>query len=142
MFKEFREFINKGNVIDMAVGLMMAVYFGAIAKSFVDDILMPPIGQLLAGFDFSFLKIVIKEGAPAVMNGDVIVTPEVKEVAINIGVFINHIITFFVVSWAAFMVVKTYNKMRRKHEAAPAPPPAPSAEEKLLTEIRDLLREK
>jgi len=143
MIKEFKEFIKKGNVIEMAVGLIMAVYFGAIVKSFVDDIIMPPIGQLLGGVDFSYLKIVLQEAVPAVMNGDVVVTPEMSEVAINYGVFINTIITFIIVAWAVFMVVKAYNRMKKKDEAAAPPaPPEPSAEEKLLVEIRDLLKNK
>jgi large conductance mechanosensitive channel len=141
MIKEFKEFIKKGNVIEMAVGLIMAVYFGAIVKSFVDDIIMPPIGQLLGGVDFSYLKIVLQEAVPAVMDGDAVVTPEVSEVAINYGIFINTIITFIIVAWAVFMVVKAYNRMKKKEEAAaPPPPPEPSAEEKLLVEIRDLLK--
>lgn len=144
MFKEFKDFIKKGNVVEMAVGLIMAVYFGAIVKSFVDDILMPPIGKLLGGVDFSKLKLVISEAVPAVMNGDTVVSPEIKEVAIRYGVFINTLITFLIVAWAVFMVVKAYNRMKKKDEkpAAPAPPPEPSNEEKLLTEIRDLLKNK
>ncbi|MFC1730703.1 large-conductance mechanosensitive channel protein MscL [candidate division KSB1 bacterium] len=143
MLKEFKDFISKGNVIEMAVGLIMAVYFGAIVKSFVDDIIMPPIGQLLGGVDFSYLKIILQEAVPAVMNGDVVVTPEVNEVAINYGVFINTIITFIIVAWAVFMVVKAYNRMKRKEaEAASPAPPEPSSEEKLLVEIRDLLKNK
>lgn len=133
--KEFKEFISRGNVIDMAVGLIMATYFGAIVKSLVDDILMPPIGKLLGGVDFSELKILIQ---PAV--GDA------AEVAINYGQFINSVITFLIVAYAIFMVVKVYNRMKdsmiKKEEAAPAAPAPPSKEEVLLTEIRDLLKNK
>jgi len=138
---EFKKFISKGNVVEMAVGLIMATYFGAIVKSFVYDILMPPIGILLGGVDFSALKFVILqatvESAPGA--GDA-----VAEVAISYGLFINAIITFLIVSFSVFMVVKVYNKMKekmeKKAEEAPAAPPAPSKEELLLTEIRDLLK--
>ena len=137
MIKEFKQFISKGNVVEMAVGLIMAVYFGAIVKSLVDHIIMPPIGLLLGNVDFSSLKIVLQE---ATMNGDV----EVPEVAISYGLFINTIITFLIVAVAIFLVVKGYNKlkdnMKKKEEEAPAAPPAPSKEEVLLTEIRDLLK--
>lgn len=139
--KEFKKFIAKGNVLDLAVGLILATYFGAIVKSFVDDILMPPIGQLLGGVDFSDLKVVISEGVAETADG---VGDGVAEVAINYGVFINTIITFLIVAWAVFMVVKVYNKMmektKRQEEAAPEAPPEPTKEEVLLTEIRDLLK--
>ena len=139
--KEFKKFIAKGNVLDLAVGLILATYFGAIVKSFVDDILMPPIGQLLGGVDFSDLKVVISEGVAetAADAGD-----GVAEVAINYGIFINTIITFLIVAWAVFMVVKVYNRMmektKKQEEIAPEAPPALTNEEVLLTEIRDLLR--
>ena len=140
MMKEFKDFINKGSVIDMAVGLILATYFGAIIKSLVNDIIMPPIGMLLGGVDFSQLKFVMKEGSAAVMDGDAVITPAVKEVAISYGVFINTIITFIIVAFAIFMVVKAYNNMKKKEEEKPAPPPAPSKEVELLTEIRDQLK--
>jgi large conductance mechanosensitive channel len=140
MIKEFKSFINKGSVIDMAVGLILATYFGAIIKSLVNDIIMPPIGMMLGGVDFSQLKVVMKEGTAAVMEGDQVITPAVKEVAISYGVFINTIITFIIVAFAIFMVVKAYNNMKKKEEEKPAPPPAPTKEEVLLTEIRDLLK--
>ncbi len=141
--KEFKKFIAKGNVLELAVGLIMATYFGAIVKSFVNDILMPPIGKLLGGVDFSQLKIVISQAVPESAKG---AGDGVAEVAINYGVFINTIITFLIVAWAVFMVVKAYNamlaKMSKKEEEAPAAPPEPSNEEKLLVEIRDLLKSK
>ena len=136
MLKEFKKFITKGNVIEMAVGLIFAVYFGAIIKSLVDHIIMPPIGMLLGGVDFSELKLVLQQG---VMNGDV----EVPEVAISYGLFLNTIITFLIVAFSIFMVVKGYNKMKEmteKKEEETAAPPAPSKEEVLLSEIRDLLK--
>lgn len=137
MIQEFKKFISKGNVVEMAVGLIMAVYFGAIVKSLVDNIIMPPIGMLLGNVDFSNLKIVLQEAST---NGDVVV----PEVAIGYGVFLNTIITFIIVAFAVFMVVKGYNKMKtsmeKKEEEAPASPPEPTKEEILLTEIRDLLK--
>ena len=137
MIKEFKKFISKGNVMEMAVGLIMAVYFGAIVKSLVDHIIMPPIGMLLGNVDFSELKVVLQA---ATMNGEL----EVPEVAISYGMFLNTIITFIIVAFAIFMVVKGYNKMKanmeKKEVETPAAPPAPSKEEVLLTEIRDLLK--
>lgn len=137
MLKEFKQFISKGNVMEMAVGLIMAVYFGAIIKSLVDHIIMPPIGMLLGNVDFSNLKVVLQEAS---MNGAL----EVPEVAISYGLFLNTIITFLIVALAIFMVVKGYNKMKdnmaKKEAEAPAAPPAPTKEEVLLAEIRDLLK--
>lgn len=135
MLKEFKTFIAKGNVLEMAVGLIMATYFGAIVKSLVNDIIMPPIGQLLGGVDFNEMKHIIQE-AKVAADG----TVEEAEVAINYGIFINTIITFIIVAWVIFMVVRAYNRMKKKQEEAPAAPPAPSKEEVLLTEIRDLLK--
>lgn len=141
--QEFKKFISKGNVIDMAVGLIMATYFGAIVKSLVDDILMPPIGMLLGGVDFSEIKLVIQEAVAESAEG---AGDGMAEVAINFGSFINTIITFIIVAYAIFMVVKAYNKMKermeKKEEEKPAEPPKPSKEEVLLTEIRDLLKNK
>ena len=135
MLKEFKDFISKGNVLDLAVGLIMATYFGAIIKSLVNDIIMPPVGKMLSGVDFNELKYVISE---AVMNAEGEV--ETAEVAVSYGAFINTIITFILVAFCMFMVVKGYNKMKKKEEEAPAAPPAPSNEEVLLGEIRDLLK--
>ena len=131
--KEFKKFINRGNVVDLAVGLILATYFGAIVKSLVNDVVMPPLGMLLGGVDFSDFKIVIKES-----QGDV------AEVAINYGIFINNIITFLIVSFAIFIAVKMYNKtmdrLTKQEETVAAAPPPPSKEEMLLAEIRDLLK--
>lgn len=131
--KEFKKFISRGNVIDMAVGLILATYFGAIVKSLVNDVIMPPIGILLGGVNFSSLKIILQEA-----NGDT------AEVAIQYGLFINTIITFLIVSFTIFLVVKGYNKSKdrltKQKEEADASIPTPSKEEQLLTEIRDLLK--
>lgn len=132
MLKEFKAFISRGNVLDLAVGLIMATYFGAIVKSFVDDILMPPIGMLIGGVDFAELKLKISEKTAE--DGTI------TEVFVNYGSFVNTIITFIIVAFAIFMIVKAYNKMQAKKEEAPAAPPAPSKEEQLLAEIRDLLK--
>lgn len=127
--------------MDMAVGLVLATSFGAIIKSLVADVIMPPIGVLLGGVDFSKLKMVIQEAVPAVMDtAGKVTTPEVKEVAIGYGAFINTIVTFIIVAFAIFMVVKGINKMKKKEEEVPKAPPAPSKEEVLLGEIRDLLK--
>lgn len=137
--KEFREFAMRGNVIDMAVGIIIGGAFGKIVSSFVSDVVMPPIGMLLGGTDFSDLKFVLQE---AVMNeaGEV-VTPAV---AINYGTFINTLLDFLIIALAIFIVIKAMNsateRMKKKEEEAPAAPPELSAEAKLLTEIRDSLK--
>lgn len=139
--KEFKKFISRGNVIDMAVGLILAMYFGAIIRSLVNDIIMPPIGKLLGGVDFAQLKYVIHPAVQESMEG---AGDGVAEIAISYGLFINAIITFLIVAYAVFLIVKGYNKMKermeKKEEEAPATPPPPSKEEILLTEIRDLLK--
>lgn len=141
MLNEFKKFISKGNVMEMAVGLIMATYFGAIVKSLVNDIIMPPIGLLMGGVDFADLKMVLQAGVAESAEG---AGDAVAEVAITYGAFINTIITFVIVAFAIFMVVKAYNNMKdrmdKKEEEAPAAPPAPSKEEVLLGEIRDLLK--
>ena len=141
MIEEFKKFISRGNVMEMAVGLILATYFGAIIKSLVNDIIMPPVGMLLGGVDFAELKYVLTAGKAESMEG---AGDAIAEVAISYGVFINAILTFIIVAFAVFMVVKAYNnmkeKMAKKEAAAPAAPPAPSKEEVLLGEIRDLLK--
>lgn len=139
--EEFKKFISRGNVLEMAVGLIMATYFGAIIKSFVNDILMPPIGLIIGGVDFAEMKYVITQEIAETTEG---AGDAVAEVAVSYGLFINTIITFLIVAFAIFMVVKVYNrmleKMAKKDEAPPAAPPGPSKEEVLLSEIRDLLK--
>jgi len=138
---EFKKFITKGNVLDMAVGLIMALYFGAIIKSLVNDIIMPPVGKLMGGVDFADLKYILQTAVPESIAG---AGDGVKEVAISYGLFLNAIITFLIVAFAIFILVKGYNKMNdkmeKKKEETPATPPAPSKEEVLLGEIRDLLK--
>lgn len=142
LMKDFKAFILKGNVLDLAVAVIIAGAFKAIVTSFVKDVLMPPIGLLLGGVDFADLKIILKEGSEAVMNGDAVVTPAVKEVVMSYGVFISTIIDFVIIGFAIFMIIKAYEKSKKKEEAVPAAPPAPSKEEVLLGEIRDILKEK
>ena len=129
MMSEFKDFAIKGNVVDMAVGIVIGGAFGKIVSSFVADVLMPPIGLLLGGVDFSDLSVTLKaasEGAEAVL--------------MKYGVFIQTMVDFLIIAFAIFMVVKAMNSMKIKDEEAPAEPPKPSKEEVLLTEIRDALR--
>ena len=129
MLKEFRDFIARGNVVDLAVAVIIGGAFGAIVKSLVDQIIMPPIGLATGGVDFAALKWVLKPAAG-----------KVAEVAIGYGVFINTIIQFVIVAAAIFLVVKAVNRLRRQEAEAPAEPAAPTPTEALLTEIRDLLK--
>ncbi len=131
MVKEFKEFAMKGNVVDMAIGIVIGAAFGKIVSTFVSSVLMPPIGVLLGGVDFSTLMIVLKEA-----------TAETEAVAISYGVFINTVIDFLIIAFAIFLVVKAMNNMKKKEEEKPAEPPKPSNEEVLLTEIRDELRKR
>ena len=134
--KEFREFAVRGNVVDMAVGIIIGAAFGKIVSSFVSDILMPPIGMLIGGMDFSDIAITLRDAQ--VSEAGV----EIAAVTIGVGAFINVTIDFVIVAFAVFMMIKVINTLRRKSEAAapPPPPPGPSNEEKLLSEIRDLLK--
>jgi len=136
LIKEFKEFAMRGNVLDMAVGIVIGGAFGKIVSSFVEDILMPPIGVLMGGVNFSDLKIVFKQ---AVMDGENVVTPEV---ALRYGNFIQVIFDFLIIAFAIFMLLKAVNKFNKKKEEAPAAPEAPPADVQLLTEIRDLLQKK
>lgn len=137
--KEFREFIMRGNVLDMAIGVIIATAFGKITTSLVNDVFMPFIGWLIGDIDLSALNIVLRE---AVMDGETVVTPGV---VIGIGTFISTVIDFILIALIVFSIVKTVNRFNRKKEEEPAPPPSepePTKEELLLTEIRDLLKEK
>ena len=140
LMKEFKAFALRGNVLDLAVAVIIGAAFGKIITSFVNDVLMPPIGLALGGMDFKDLQWTIKEGSEAVMNGEEVVTEAVNAVTINYGMFIQNTIDFIIVAFVIFMVIRAAMKMQKKKEEAPAPPPAPSKEETLLTEIRDLLK--
>lgn len=127
MIQEFKKFAMRGNVVDMAVGIIIGGAFGKIVSSFVGDVIMPPIGVLLGGVDFSSLTLTIKEA-----------TETTPAVLLSYGKFINTIIDFIIIAFAIFMVIKAMNSLKKKEEAAP--PPAPPADVQLLTEIRDLLK--
>ena len=136
MLKEFREFALKGNVLDMAVGIIIGVAFGAIVSSLVDDIIMPPIGLALGNVDFSQLFVVLSG------EGEYNTVAQAKEagaVTWNIGLFINAVIKFVIVAFAVFLLVKAFNRIVRKQEQKPAEAPKPSEDVVLLREIRDLL---
>jgi large conductance mechanosensitive channel len=129
MMSEFREFAMRGNVVDMAVGIVIGAAFGKIVSSFVSDVLMPPLGLAIGGADFSQLSVVLREA-----------TDGAEAVTLNYGVFIQTVIDFVIIAFAIFMVIKAMNSMKKKEEAKPEEPPKPSAEVALLTEIRDQLK--
>ncbi len=137
MAKEFKEFISRGNVVDLAVGVIIGGAFGAIVSSLVKDVIMPPIGYMMSGIDFASLKLQI---APAVLDATGKVAK--PEVAIGYGAFINTLINFLIVAAVIFLVVKGVNSLKRKEAEAPAAPPAPTTDQQLLMEIRDLLAKK
>ncbi len=124
MFKEFVDFVKRGNVIDLAVAVIIGGAFGAIITSLVNDIIMPLVGVVLGGIDFASLSV------------------QVGDATIMYGSFIQATINFLIIAFVLFLVLRGYNRMQKKEEEAPAPPPQPSPEEKLLTEIRDLLKER
>ena len=141
MLKEFREFAMRGNVVDMAVGIVIGGAFGTIVGSLVKDVLMPPIGLALGGVDFASLFLTLKQGAKAAGPYASLADAQAAgAVTVNYGLFINSIVSFLIVAWALFMIIKGMNRMKREQAAAPAAPPEPSPSEKLLAEIRDLLR--
>ena len=153
MLKEFREFAMKGNVVDLAVAVIIGAAFGAIVNSMVADVIMPPIGLLLGGIDFSDLKFTLKDAVDPVQktiegvkqfreDGSAVMTDAIEAVTINYGVFLNNVISFLIVAFAVFMLVKTMNSLKKKEEEAPKAPAPPPAQEVLLTEIRDLLAKK
>jgi large conductance mechanosensitive channel len=125
MLKEFKDFAMRGNVVDMAVGIIIGAAFGKIVSSLVADVIMPPIGMVMGSVDFSDLALVLGEGEGAA--------------SLNYGLFINTIINFMIVAFAIFMLIRGINSMKKKEEEKPAEAPKPSAEELLLTDIRDLL---
>ena len=138
MLQEFKTFAMRGNVVDMAVGIIIGGAFGKIVSSVVGDLIMPAVGLLVGGVNFTDLKIVMKD---AVLEGDKVITPEVS---LNYGNFIQVVFDFLIIAFAVFLLIKGINALNRKKEApaAPATPPAPPADVQLLTEIRDLRKEK
>lgn len=131
VLQEFKEFAVKGNVVDMAVGIIVGAAFGKIVSSFVNDVIMPPIGFLIGGVDFTDLAVTLKAASA-----------DAPAVTLKYGNFIQTIVDFTIVAFAIFLVIKLINRFKRAEAAAPAAPPAPSKEEILLTEIRDLLKER
>jgi large conductance mechanosensitive channel len=136
MLKEFKEFAMRGNVVDMAIGVIMGGAFGKIVSSVVSDIVMPLIGLIVGGINFSQLKIVFKEASTDAAG------KAIPAVSLNYGNFIQTTFDFLIIAFAIFLMIKGINHLYKKKEAAPAPEPAPGKEEILLTEIRDLLKEK
>jgi len=134
MMNEFKAFAMKGNVVDMAVGIIIGAAFGKIVSSLVNDVVMPPLGLLIGGVDFTELKVTLKEAAvdPA---GNVI-----NAVTLNYGTFVQTAFDFLIVAFVIFLLIKGINNLKKKEEAAPSAPPAPGKEEVLLSEIRDLLK--
>ena len=142
--KEFKEFALKGNVMDMAVGVIIGGAFGKIVSSLVADIIMPPIAALFGGASFADMKWELKPGVPEVTDpttGEV-VKEAVEAISLNYGMFIQNIVDFLIIALCIFFMIKAVNKLSRKKAEEPAPDPEPTAEEKLLTEIRDLLKDK
>ena len=143
MLKEFKEFAMKGNFVDMAIGIVIGAAFGTIVKSFVDDIIMPVVGALTGGVDFSNMFITVVESADGIAHSTVAAAAEAGAVTINYGLFINAVVTFLIVAFALFLVVKGMNKAKeaaaKAEEEEAAKPAEPSEEVKLLTEIRNAL---
>lgn len=132
--EEFKAFALKGNVVDMAVGIIIGAAFGKIVSSLVSDVIMPPLGLLIGGVDFTDLKINLKaSGIDGAGNA-------ITAVTLNYGTFIQTLFDFLIIAFAIFLMIKVMNNLKKKEEAAPPPPAAPTKEEKLLTEIRDLLK--
>lgn len=132
VLSEFREFAVRGNVVDLAVGVIIGASFGKIVTSLVDDVIMPPVGLLLGNIDFSKLEWVLRPENPA--------TEAVEKVAVGYGAFINTLLQFLIVAFVVFLLVKAINRLRRQQAASPEPPAAPTPTEALLTEIRDELK--
>jgi len=129
LVKEFKAFAMRGNVVDLAVAVIIGGAFGRIVSSLVNDIIMPPIGVMLGGVDFKDLVLVLKRA-----------TDEIEAVTINYGMFIQNVIDFLIIAFVIFMMIKGINSFRKKEAETPADPPAPTTQEQLLTEIRDLLK--
>lgn len=134
MIKEFKEFAMRGSVVDLAVGIVIGGAFGKIVASFVNDILMPPLGMLLGGVSFADMHYTLQEATTNAAG------EEVPAITINYGMFIQTVVDFLIIAFAIFLVVKAMNSLKKKEEAAPAAPPAPTKDQELLTEIRDLLK--
>ena len=139
MIKEFKDFAMRGNVVDLAVGVIIGAAFGKIVDSLVKDVIMPPIGVLLGKVDFSNLFVVLSNPAPGTAYASVDAAQKAGAVTLNYGMFINVCISFVIVAWAVFLMIKLMNRLKREEPAAPAAPAEPPEEVKLLREIRDAL---
>ena len=138
LLTDFKEFLMKGNLVELAVAFVMGLAFAALVNSLVNDIIMPPVGLLMGNMDFSdlFVNLSMDASYPSLAAAEEAGAPIIKY-----GLFINNVLDFVIVAFAIFLLIRSINKLRRKQEAAPPPPPpAPSAEQKLLAEIRDLLK--
>lgn len=142
MLKEFREFALKGNMIDLAVGVVLGAAFSTVVNSLVKDVLMPPLGAIVGGLDFSNMFFVIREGKTPGPYASPASAAEAGAVTLNYGLFANAVVSFLIVALALFIVVRAMNRLRKSDAAAPEASPAPSVEVTLLTEIRDILRAK
>jgi len=140
VLKEFKEFAVRGNVVDMAVGIIIGAAFGKIVESLVKDVIMPPIGLLLGKVDFSNLFVVLREGAAAGPYLTVEAAQKAGAVTLNYGLFINTGISFVIVAFAVFLLIRAINQLKKKEEAKPAAPAAPAEEVVLLRQIRDALK--
>ena len=134
ILKEFKAFAMRGNVVDLAVGVVIGAAFGKIVSSFVNDILMPPIGLLIGNSNFSDLSLTLKDASLDEAGN------AIAAITLNYGMFIQTVLDFIIIAFAIFFVVKAMNRMKKKEAATPAPPPGPTKDQELLTEIRDLLK--
>lgn len=135
VIQEFKTFAMRGNVMDMAVGIIIGAAFGKIVNSFVTDVLMPPLGLATGGIDFSEQKVILRSAVPAADG-----VAAIPEVSVNYGMFLNATINFIIVAFAVFLLIKGMNSLKKKQVEAPAVPPAPTKDQVLLTEIRDAIR--
>jgi large conductance mechanosensitive channel len=140
MLNEFKKFALKGNVLDMAVGIIIGAAFGTVVQSMVNDVIMPPIGIVLGGVDFSDLFITLRQGTVPGPYATLALAREAGAVTLNYGMFTNAVISFVIVAWAVFMLVKAFNKLKTEETADPSAPPSLPADVVLLGEIRDLLK--
>ena len=140
MLKEFKAFVLTGNVIELAVAVILAGAIGGVVKGFVNNIMMPIVGYFTGGMDFADMKIVLSDAVAEVKDGDTIITEAVAENAITYGIWINAVINLIIVGFVLFMIVKAYNKAKKKKEETAPAPAGPTMDQELLTEIRDLLK--
>ena len=139
--KEFKDFALRGNLVDIAVAFVLGASFGKIVSSFVDGMVMPLVGMLTGGVDFSQKKYILKEGVAEIKDAaGAVTTPAVAEVAVKYGAFFTALIDFIIIAFVVFLIIKAINATKKKHEEAPAAPPEPSSTDKLLMEIRDSLK--